>query len=444
VQTKTVFIFGILLGLLFISACSDRSTGESETSPESDVENSHPDAVGDESVTLLAQSLYFYREELQETVEEHFAHVSLEWISHYEKKEPDIIQLLNADSIPYLYRDEMAYGLDDLIEKHDFDLTVYKDHVIDGLRALSPEGEIVMLPILEGRLNLYYNKNIFDRFGVQYPTDNMTWDEVIDLARQTTVEEDGVQYIGLDWVWPQLPLEQRTPKLVNPKTGEVHFVGNNDVQVYMEMIERIVSIPGLVPDHEDDFWSSVASLNHFYEEENVAMVVFGDSFTSYKDHLPEGSWDVVTFPEWSDLEGVGRPLKMFSGFAINPESEHKDLAFEILVADLLNEERQKQSVRRWGSISTLHTDDEILSQFALDVFEDEEQVRDTYNYEAVYKQIPEPPRGDVNHMYERIAQNTLMKMLWDFAHTGADIDAFLREAEVKAQADILYYMEENE
>jgi hypothetical protein len=265
----------------------------------------------------------------------------------------------------------------------------------------------------------------------------MTWDEVIDLARQTTVEEDGVQYIGLK-IRPDLPLEQRTPKLVNPKTGEVHFVGNNDVQVYMEMIEHIVSIPGLVP---DEFWSSIRD---FYENENVAMLVFSDNFTSYKDHLPEGSWDVVTFPEWSDLEGVGRPLQMFPGFAIGPESEHKDLAFEILVADLLNEERQKQSVRRWGSISTLHTDDEILSQFALEVFEDQEQVRDTYNYEAIYKQIPEPPRGDVNHIYERIAQNTLMEMLWDFAHTGADIDAFLREAEEKAQARILDYIEKNE
>ena len=33
---------------------------------------------------------------------------------------------------------------------------------------------------------LFYNKNIFDGFGVSYPQDAMTWDEFIETAKRVT------------------------------------------------------------------------------------------------------------------------------------------------------------------------------------------------------------------------------------------------------------------
>ena len=43
---------------------------------------------------------------------------------------------------------------------------------------------------------MYYNKDLFDRFGVPYPKDGMTWDEVYALAQKVTRTEGGVAYKG--------------------------------------------------------------------------------------------------------------------------------------------------------------------------------------------------------------------------------------------------------
>jgi multiple sugar transport system substrate-binding protein len=43
-----------------------------------------------------------------------------------------------------------------------------------------------------------YNKDIFDKFGIPYPKDMMTWNEMLDLGKKLTKLEQGVQYVGID------------------------------------------------------------------------------------------------------------------------------------------------------------------------------------------------------------------------------------------------------
>src|ERR1041384_6463794 len=51
---------------------------------------------------------------------------------------------------------------------------------------------------------LIYNKNVFDRFGVPYPTNDMTWEQFIELAQRVTrVGRSGRDMVhgvaGLNW-----------------------------------------------------------------------------------------------------------------------------------------------------------------------------------------------------------------------------------------------------
>lgn len=45
---------------------------------------------------------------------------------------------------------------------------------------------------------LFYNKDIFDKFGVAYPKNGMIYEETLDLdlARRVTRSDGGVQYLG--------------------------------------------------------------------------------------------------------------------------------------------------------------------------------------------------------------------------------------------------------
>jgi ABC-type glycerol-3-phosphate transport system substrate-binding protein len=72
----------------------------------------------------------------------------------------------------------------------------------DLLEEITDEhGRIYGLPFGRGTTYthaLFYNADIFDKFGVPYPEDGMTWDEIIGLARQVTGKIDGIYYSGLD------------------------------------------------------------------------------------------------------------------------------------------------------------------------------------------------------------------------------------------------------
>lgn len=43
---------------------------------------------------------------------------------------------------------------------------------------------------------VFYNKDLFDKFGIDYPTDNMTWDEMYELSKNMTRSDGDIQYYG--------------------------------------------------------------------------------------------------------------------------------------------------------------------------------------------------------------------------------------------------------
>jgi multiple sugar transport system substrate-binding protein len=52
------------------------------------------------------------------------------------------------------------------------------------------------------------NKDIFNKFGVDYPQDEMAWSQTLDLAKKLTRTEGGIRYIGVSIGAPQALLRQ--------------------------------------------------------------------------------------------------------------------------------------------------------------------------------------------------------------------------------------------
>ncbi|MBD2860580.1 ABC transporter substrate-binding protein [Paenibacillus oceani] len=87
--------------------------------------------------------------------------------------------------------------LQSLAKKHGFDFNKFDTKLVDSIKSYSDQGQIYYLPYNTLAFALMYNKDIFDKFGVPYPKDNMTWDEAIELGKKLTRTEAGVNYIGL-------------------------------------------------------------------------------------------------------------------------------------------------------------------------------------------------------------------------------------------------------
>ena len=75
----------------------------------------------------------------------------------------------------------VARPIDDLIAESGLDLSEFYDTTISAARL---NGQLYGLPILAhpGRVGLFYNKNLFDEAGVDYPDDTWTYDDMLAAA----------------------------------------------------------------------------------------------------------------------------------------------------------------------------------------------------------------------------------------------------------------------
>ncbi len=236
--------------------------------------------------------------------------------------------------------------MNDLIEEFEYDLDRFEPAIIDYIR--NEDGEIKALPAGRPMYALHYNKDVFDTIGVDYPKDDMTWEEVVELAEQLTQERDGTQYRGLDLDVPYDAYTQFSQNSVDPDTNEVLIQESEAYRRYLEMIQNVTSIPGNYPD--DDPGGVLHNWGSEFAERRVAMWTGGANFGWLAD--TEMNVDIATYPSWEGYEGIG-PAPNANAYAITAPSEHKDAAFEVL-AHLLSDEVQMEKSKE-GMASPLAT-----------------------------------------------------------------------------------------
>src|SRR5690606_36937033 len=99
--------------------------------------------------------------------------------------------ITNNDTLKDFQTHDMLYDITDELKAINFDMSRLEDYApILG----TYDGKLVSLPLSIQVSVLFYNKDIFDRFAVDYPRDGMTWEEVKDLAKDLTKFDEGVQY----------------------------------------------------------------------------------------------------------------------------------------------------------------------------------------------------------------------------------------------------------
>src|SRR5690606_32032237 len=107
------------------------------------------------------------------------------------------------------------------------------------------DGGIYGLPLTTGAMVFLYNKDVFDRFGVDYPTDDMSWDDVYDLAKRLTVVDDGVQYKGISLGFAHVVrTNQLSASFFREDNGKANFTHPDFVKAFTN-IARFYEIPGL-------------------------------------------------------------------------------------------------------------------------------------------------------------------------------------------------------
>lgn len=281
-------------------------------------------------------------------IQKKYPHISFKVLEGGGAKVPDYatakepVDLISSNANGYGTASMYGYGgydLTPLAQKHKFDLSKIDASLLDVLRKIN-DGKLPGLPTGMNYQVMFYSKNVFDKFGEPYPTDGMTWEQVYEKARKLTRQEGGIQYAGFS-IWDHsriFAVNQFGQELLDPKTGKAVFnSASSKLPRLFEQMVKFAEIPG----NEYAINDAAVARDAFTKEGRVAMMV---GLRTNPSSFPiSGDWDVVKYPSFSDLPGVGSAAEP-SYLSISSTSKHAEDTFLALSA-LFETTVQKEKVR---------------------------------------------------------------------------------------------------
>ena len=111
---------------------------------------------------------------------DYFTKLQTLWAAGDSEAIPDVLFLF---PVPSYAADGVLENLDSYIEDAEYDVEDYWPGLLDSTYF---EGSVYGFPRDIGLEVLYYNKDIFDEVGIDYPTDDWTWDDFMAALEATT------------------------------------------------------------------------------------------------------------------------------------------------------------------------------------------------------------------------------------------------------------------
>ncbi|PYI50300.1 ABC transporter substrate-binding protein [Paenibacillus flagellatus] len=374
-----------------------------------------------------------FDDRFRDVLKKKFPHITVEYIQN--GKGTTMPELVAAGDVPDLIRTDvptlvsgyldlqLGFDLTELVKKHQYDLPrfnqVFIDEIVDAGRSKALYG-LPVPPYFPQAL--YYNKDLFDRFGVAYPKDGMTWDEVYDLAQKMTRTEGGVSYRGFssnpvnmlrDNPFSLPILDPNEDRLADPEKWKLLF----------DNFKRFYEIPN------NTIEKTSSAENTAFSKGNVAMMA--NQHSVYLTIPPEVNWDMVSYPV---LPGAPKlmPQRGPAYWSISKTSEHKEEAFEMIMA-MLSDEVQMEDSRK--GIPTTLVKEDIKKELGKG-----HPVYSTKNMQAinVYPPVPYTTKRKAGLAdVPGATQQTLMGTTFiDVASGKTDVNTALRTLEEKLKAEL--------
>jgi multiple sugar transport system substrate-binding protein len=209
---------------------------------------------------------------------------------------PDLM-MLNTGQFEQLASRGALLPLNDLMAKSNFDSSIYWPQAAEGTTY---QGKVYGLPRDMSNVILYYNKDMFDKAGVPYPTADWTWTDLLAAAKKLTKDTNGDGKIdqwgfamnNIVWVWAGfvwanggdvLSPDRKKCLLQDPKTVEA-------LKYYYGLLtdQQVSPPPGALPEQS---WAG-----DWFTTQSVAMGLFGPWFRPTLVTMDKPfNWD-VTYP----------------------------------------------------------------------------------------------------------------------------------------------------
>jgi multiple sugar transport system substrate-binding protein len=333
---------------------------------------------------------------------------------------PDIIYTGSAGAVT-INQLQAAQDLNGLAKKFNVDPGKFNATAMDAIKQYSDSGQLLMFPFSMNFSALYYNKDIFDKFGVAYPKDGMSWDDAIELTRKVTRETDGVQYAGLDIDGGVQRLsEQLNLPLVDPKTLKA-VLQTDGWKKTISTFQQLKAVPGNN--------TGKKATTAFEKDRTLAMLAgLGARLGELEELNNTGkpmNWDLAAMPHFNETPKNAFRTSLFL-LMLSTTTKYPEQAFEVI--NYFTGDEVQTLISKHGRQSSLK-DPKYNKSFGQEV-----NSLKGKNVNAIFQMVPAPvPKLT---LYDGTARKEMSAAAGDVVKGAADINTALRTAEEKANQNI--------
>lgn len=247
------------------------------------------------------------------------------------KTSPDVVFMNNLNMPVYAN----AGVLEDL-SGYDFDVNAFYPQSVNALRW---KGALYAIPRDVSNLVVFYNKDLFDKYGVPYPDKNWTFEVFLYKAQKLSVPPDlfGVSFEEDSLFYLPYLMSEGGGILSDDLSQEIITSENSrkGLQFYADLRKKYHAAPL-------NSESASATMAQMFLQKRLAMQISGRWLVPKYRSEAEFDWDIAPFPKGD--KGSVVPLDA-SGWAVSKDSRHKDEAVLLIkfLSSKTNIEKMTQS-----------------------------------------------------------------------------------------------------
>jgi len=231
-------------------------------------------------------------------------------------------------------RSKWFEDLNPYIEKDQLDLEALLTEGVDG-GYVDADGKREGMPTTASDFMIAYNKDIFDKAGLPYPTNAWTWDDFSATAKQVSSGEGANRVYGIVSHWI---LQSFAPFIYggmpyNEDWSKQTLDDPNTLKGY-QLFGDLVNAKAM----PDDAAAKSMPMDQMFAAGRAAMYPLGvfEASTIAKNIGSNFQWGIVMPPK--DPSGKTVNIKFQTGFAMNKDSKNKEAAWAYIKTVSLNKE----------------------------------------------------------------------------------------------------------
>jgi len=319
-KMKRVRRMGLLTGIaLVISSCS-------ADTPEPDK------LTGTLKIAVMNQFSYYGT--AGKILPFHFPNITFEMVDvehgspdqiaeQIDELKPDIVTFFTpTDYVTMLERGSLL-DLSSRIKRDQFDLDPMHPQVVRFLKEISGGGTFGLAPVFNSTA-LYYNIDLFNQYGVPYPIDRMSWEELYQLAARFPSGEGNTKVYGFRYYGG---INSQLAMVANAEHLSYFDASMENLQMTTDSWRRLFQS---VMD-----WNKKGvvdtNITDLFIEGRAAMTLGTPEYISVlKEKGKAINWSIVTTPSNSKDRESNRSIGLNDIYTIHAKAASPDLAWEVL------------------------------------------------------------------------------------------------------------------